>query len=60
MVPDDRRRSFPTREANDKERRKRIAEVRLPDGSVKWAEIHCFEAHGIGRKNIKVKYYLGK
>ncbi|QTA83069.1 Uncharacterized protein dnl_54620 [Desulfonema limicola] len=38
---------------------KGIAEVRLSDGSVKQAEIHWFEAHGIGKKNIKVKYYLG-
>jgi len=39
---------------------KGIAEVRLSDGSVKQAEIHWFEAHGIGKKNIKVKYYIGE
>jgi len=39
---------------------KGMAEVRLSDGSVKIAEIHWFEAHGIGKKNIKVKYYLGE
>ena len=39
---------------------KGIAKVRLSDGSVKLAEIHWFEAHGIGKKNIKVKYYLGE
>jgi len=39
---------------------KGIAEVRLSDGSVRQAEIHWFEAHGIGKKNIKVKYYIGK
>jgi len=38
---------------------KGIAEVLLSDGSVKQAEIHWFEAHGIGKKNIKVKYYIG-
>ena len=37
-----------------------IAKVRLSDGSVKLSEIHWFEAHGIGKKNIKVKYYLGE
>ena len=37
---------------------KGIARVRLSDGSVKLAEIHWFEAHGIGRKNVKVKYYI--
>ena len=39
---------------------KGIAKVRLSDGSVKLAEIHWFEAHGIGKKNIKVKYYPGE
>ncbi|MFP4031405.1 MAG: hypothetical protein ACLFTV_07570 [Desulfococcaceae bacterium] len=38
---------------------KGIARVRLSDGSVTLAEIHWFEAHGIGRKNFKVKYYIG-
>ena len=39
---------------------KGIAEVRLSDGSVRLAEIHWFEAHGIGMKNMKVKYYIGE
>ncbi len=39
---------------------KGIAEVRLSDGSVKRAEIHWFEAHGIGKKDIKVKHYVGE
>ncbi len=37
---------------------KGVAKVRLSDGSVKLAEIHWFEAHGIGKRNIKVKHYL--
>jgi len=37
---------------------KGVAKVRLSDNSVKLAEIHWFEAHGIGKRNIKVKYYL--
>ena len=37
---------------------KGTAKIRLSDNSVKLAEIHWFEAHGIGKKNIKVKYYL--
>jgi len=37
---------------------KGIARVRLSDGSVRLAEIHWFEAHGIGKRNIKVKHYL--
>jgi len=34
---------------------KGIATVRLADGAVCKAEIHWFEAHGIGRKDFKVK-----
>ena len=37
---------------------KGFADVRLSDGSIVRAEIHWFEAHGIGKKNIKVKHYL--
>jgi len=37
---------------------KGIAEVRLSDGSIRLCEIHWFEAQGIGKKHIKVKYYL--
>ncbi len=36
----------------------RTQQLRLSDGSVRLAEIHWFEAHGIGKKNIKVKHYL--
>lgn len=32
--------------------------VRLPDGSTCWAELHWYEAHGIGRKELKVKRLL--
>lgn len=31
------------------------AKVRLVDGTVCNAEIHWFEAHGIGRKDFKIK-----
>ena len=34
---------------------KGMATVRLGDGSVCEAEIHWFEAHGIGRKDLKIK-----
>lgn len=37
---------------------KGIAEVRLSDDSVSLCEIHWFESHGIGKRNIKVKHYL--
>jgi hypothetical protein len=34
---------------------KGIALVRLRDGSIHTAEIHWYEAHGIGRKEFKLK-----
>ncbi len=34
---------------------KGIATVRLADGTICEAEIHWFEAHGIGRRDFKVK-----
>ena len=37
---------------------KGIATVRLGSGRVRTAELHWYEAHGIGRKEIKRKRYL--
>ncbi len=37
---------------------KGIALVRLADGTLRRAEVHWYEAHGIGRKKLKVKYFL--
>ena len=34
---------------------KSVGRVRLPDGSEYDAELHWYEAHGIGRKELKVK-----
>lgn len=34
---------------------KGIATVRFVDGTICEAEIHWFEAHGIGRKDFKIK-----
>ncbi|MDY0166784.1 MAG: hypothetical protein RBS80_09590 [Thermoguttaceae bacterium] len=34
---------------------KGFATVRLADGTIGQAEIHWFEAHGIGRKDFKIK-----
>jgi hypothetical protein len=39
-------------------KRKGIAPVRLADGAVHQAEVHWYEATGIGRKEIKIKYLL--
>ena len=35
-----------------------IAKVRLLDGTIHAAEIHWYEAHGIGRKELKLKLPL--
>jgi hypothetical protein len=37
---------------------KGVAQVRLRDGTTRLAEIHWFEAHGIGKKFIRIKRYL--
>ncbi len=34
---------------------KGLASVRLPDGSTCMAEVHWYEAHGVGRKEFKIK-----
>jgi hypothetical protein len=34
---------------------KGVASVRLPDGTIRLAEIHWYEAHGIGKKEFKLK-----
>jgi hypothetical protein len=39
-------------------KRKGVVLVRLPDGVVTNAEVHWYEATGIGRKEIKVKRLL--
>ena len=39
-------------------KRKGTALVRLPDGTIRRAEIHWYEAHGIGRKRMKIKKFL--
>lgn len=35
-----------------------IAAVRLSSGRIRRAELHWYEAHGIGRVNVKVKRFL--
>jgi hypothetical protein len=37
---------------------KGIATVRLIDGRIKKAEVHWYEAHGIGKRKMKIKRYL--
>lgn len=38
---------------------KGTASVRLQNGRVAEAELHWYEAHGVGRKKIKIKRILG-
>jgi hypothetical protein len=37
---------------------KGTATVRLENGSLRRAEIHWYEAHGIGKKRFKIKQFL--
>ena len=37
---------------------KGIARIRLPDGTIARAEVHWYEAHGIGRSELKIKRLL--
>jgi hypothetical protein len=39
-------------------KRKGIATVRLADGTLHRAEVHWYEAHGIGKKELKIKQLL--
>jgi hypothetical protein len=39
-------------------KRKGLATVRLPNGAVRRVELHWYEAHGIGRRDFKIKKYL--
>jgi len=38
-------------------KRKGFARVRLSDGSIREAEIHWYEATGIGKREFKIKRY---
>jgi hypothetical protein len=39
-------------------KRKGIAKIKLSDGTIKLAELHWYEGHGKGKKEIKIKKYL--
>lgn len=40
-------------------KRKGVAKIRLKDGTAKIAELHWYEGHGKGKKEFKIKNYLG-
>lgn len=37
---------------------KGVASVKLAGGSIRSAEVHWYEAHGIGKRNMKIKRLL--
>ena len=39
-------------------KRKGVADVRLSDGTIRFAEVHWYEAHSIGKVRMKIKRYL--
>jgi hypothetical protein len=39
-------------------KRKGVANIRLSDGTIRLAEVHWYEAHGIGKVRMKIKQYL--
>jgi hypothetical protein len=41
-------------------KRKGTATVRLAGGALAKAEVHWYEAHGIGRKELKIKRFLSE
>jgi hypothetical protein len=42
----------------DGEKLKGVADVRLAGGLVRTVELHWYEAHGIGKKKMKIKKFL--
>lgn len=37
-------------------KKKGITTVKLQDGSYRHAEVHWYEAHGIGKRDLKIKF----
>ena len=37
---------------------KGVATVRLQNGALRKVELHWYEAHGVGKRDIKIKRYL--
>jgi hypothetical protein len=37
-------------------KKKGVASVKLRDGSIRLAEVHWYEAHGIGKRDLKIKF----
>jgi hypothetical protein len=39
-------------------KRKGLADVRLPNGTIRKVELHWYEASGVGKKELKIKRFL--
>ena len=39
-------------------KRKGVATVRLANGKLRRVELHWYEAHGVGKRDFKIKTYL--
>lgn len=39
---------------------KGIATIRLPNGALRVVELHWYEAHGIGKRDLKIKRYVSE
>ncbi len=39
---------------------KGVATVRLPNRKLRRVELHWYEAHGVGRRDFKIKTYLAQ
>ena len=39
-------------------KRKGVATVRLANGKLRRVELHWYEAHGVGKRDFKIKAYL--
>lgn len=37
---------------------KGVTNIRLSDGTIRLAEVHLYEAHGVGKVRMKIKRYL--
>jgi len=37
---------------------KGVATVKLSNGTIRTVELHWYEAHGVGKRKIKIKLYL--
>ncbi len=37
---------------------KGVAQIRFSDGSIHRVELHWYESHGVGKQEMKIKYWL--